>query len=49
MTTIPQLSQAMQTLLTTTTETVAADLRYVQRPDRAKFVPQTLVQTLVYG
>ena len=49
MTTIPQLSQAMQTLLTTTTEAVATDLHYVQRPDRAKFNPQTLVQTLVYG
>ncbi|XSG75868.1 IS4 family transposase [Herpetosiphon llansteffanensis] len=49
MTTIPQLSHAMQTLLTTTTEAVAADLHFVQRPDRAKFSPQTLVQTLVYG
>ena len=49
MTTIPQLSQTMQTLLTTTTEAAATDLRYVQRPDRAKFNPQTLVQTLVYG
>ena len=36
MTTIPQLSQAMQTLLTTT-ETIAAALAYVKRPDRAKF------------
>lgn len=49
MTTIPQLSQTMHTLLTTTTETIAADLGYVQRPDRAKFTPSTLVQTLVYG
>ena len=49
MTTIAQLSQTMQTLLTTTTEAAATDLRYVQRPDRAKFSPQTLVQTLVYG
>jgi Transposase DDE domain len=39
----------MQTLLTTTTETVAATLHYAKRPDRAKFTPSTLVQTLVYG
>lgn len=49
MTTIPQLSAAMQTLLTTTTETAALTHDYVQRPDRAKFTPSTLVQTLVYG
>ena len=46
---IPHLSQTMQTLLTTTTETIAATLAYVKRPDRAKFTPRTLVQTLVYG
>ena len=46
---IPQVSQAMQSLLTTTTETVAATLQYVKRPDKAKFTPSTLVQTLVYG
>lgn len=46
---IAQVSHAMQTLLTTTTETVAATLGYVKRPDRAKFTPRTLVQTLVYG
>ncbi len=46
---IPHLSQTMQTLLTTTTETIAAALAYVKRPDRAKFTPSTLVQTLVYG
>lgn len=46
---IPQLSQTMQTLLTTTTETIAGTLAYVKRPDRAKFTPSTLVQTLVYG
>jgi hypothetical protein len=39
----------MQSLLTTATEAAAASLRYVQRPDRAKFTPSTLVQTLVYG
>jgi len=46
---IAQVSQAMQTLLTTTTEAAAATLGYVKRPDRAKFTPSTLVQTLVYG
>ncbi|HYF61985.1 MAG TPA: IS4 family transposase [Herpetosiphonaceae bacterium] len=46
---IPQVSQAMQTLLTTTTEAVAAQIDYVKRADRAKFTPSTLVQTLVYG
>jgi hypothetical protein len=46
---IPHLSQTMQTLLTTTTETIATALAYVKRPDRAKFTPSTLVQTLVYG
>ncbi len=43
---IPQVRQAM---LTTTTETVAATLGAVKRPDRAAFTPSTLVQTLVYG
>ena len=46
---IPQLTQAMQTLLTTTTEATAVALQHVKRPDRAKFTPSTLVQTLVYG
>ena len=46
---IPQVSQARHTLLTTTTEAAAAALQYVKRPDRAKFTPSTLVQTLVYG
>ena len=36
MTIIPHVSQTMQTLLTTT-ETIAAALAYVKRPDRAKF------------
>jgi hypothetical protein len=49
MTTIPQICTTMQTLLTTTTETVAATLHCVKRPDRAKFTPSTLVQTLVFG
>ena len=39
---IPHLSQTMQTLLTTTTESIAATLAYVKRPDRAKFTPSTL-------
>ena len=46
---IPQRTQAMQTLLTTTTEAAAASRQYVKRPDRAKWTPSTLVQTLVYG
>ena len=46
---IPHVSQAMQTLLTTTTETIAAAMHYQRRPDKAKFTPSTLVQTLVYG
>lgn len=46
---IPQVSQAMQSLLTTTTEAAAATLGYVKRADRATFTPSTLVQTLVYG
>ena len=39
----------MQTLLTTTTETIAAAMHDQRRPDKAKFTPSTLVQTLVYG
>ena len=39
----------MQTLLSTTTEKIATAQSYVKRPDRAKFTPSTLVQTLVYG
>ena len=46
---IPHLSQTMHTVLTTTTETIATALAYVKRPDRAKWTPSTLVQTLVYG
>lgn len=46
---IPQVTHAMQTLLTTTTEAAAATLQFEKRPDRAKFTPSTLVQTLVYG
>ena len=39
----------MQTLLTTTTTSVATAMQYERRPDKAKFTPSTLVQTLVYG
>ena len=46
---LPQISARMHTLLTTTTETTAATLHYAKRPDRAKFTPSTLVQTLVFG
>jgi len=48
-TTIPQVSQAMQTVLTTAAETADAKLHYTKRPDRAKFSASTLVQTLVLG
>ncbi len=49
MTTLPQISTQLQTLLTTTTDTIAQDRAYVRRPDRAKFTPSTLVQTFVFG
>ena len=49
MTTLPQISTQLQTLLTTTTDTIAQDHAFVTRPDRAKFTPSTLVQTLVFG
>jgi len=39
----------MQAVLTTTTAAIAATLQYAKRPDRAKFTPSTLVQTLVFG
>ena len=46
---LPQISARMHTVLTTTTEATAAALQYARRPDRAKFTPSTLVQTLVFG
>lgn len=49
MTTIPQVSQALHTVLTTATTQAAHDLHYTKRPDRATFCPSTLVQTLVLG
>jgi hypothetical protein len=49
MTTIPQVSQAMQELLTTAAEAADAQLHYTKRPDRAKFSAATLTQTLVLG
>lgn len=49
MSTIPQVSQAMQELLTTTAEAADAKLHYTKRPDRAKFTAATLTQTLVLG
>ena len=49
MTTIPQVSQAMQTVLTTAAEAADTHLHYTKRPDRAKFNAATLVQTLVLG
>src|ERR671932_1280530 len=49
MTMLPQISAIMHTVLTTTTEATATSLQYAKRPDRAKFMPSTLVQTLVFG
>ena len=49
MTTIPQVSQAMQELLTTAAQAADAKLHYTKRPDRAKFSAATLTQTLVLG
>jgi hypothetical protein len=49
MSTIPQVSQAMQTVLTTAAQQADAKLHYTKRPDRAKFSASTLVQTLVLG
>ena len=49
MTTIPHVSQAMQTLLTQAAEAADVKLQYTKRPDLAKFSASTLVQTLVFG
>ncbi len=49
MSTIPQVSQAMQHLLTTAAQDADAKLHYTKRPDRAKFTAATLTQTLVLG
>lgn len=49
MTTIPQLSQALQQLLCDAAEAADTKLHYTKRPDRAKFSCSTLTQTLVFG
>ncbi len=49
METVTQVSQAMQTVLTTLAEEADTELRYTKRPDLAKFSASTLVQTLVLG
>lgn len=49
MTTIPQVSQAMQQLLTSAAEAADTKLHYTRRADRAKFSASTLTQTLVLG
>jgi hypothetical protein len=49
MSTIPQVSQAMQQLMTSAAEAADAKLHYTKRPDRAKFTASTLTQTLVLG
>ena len=49
MTTIPQVSQAMQTVLTSAAQDADTKLHYTKRSDRAKFTASTLTQTLVLG
>lgn len=49
MSTIAQISAAMQTVLTTLAEEADAELHYTKRPDLAKFSASTLLQTLVLG
>ena len=49
MTTIPQVSRAMQTVLISAAQAADTQLHYSRRPDRAKFSASTLVQTLVLG
>jgi len=49
MTTIPQVSEAMQQVLITAAEMADAKLHYTRRADQAKFSASTLVQTLVLG
>ena len=47
MTTVPQLAQAMQTVLTTTADAAARATRFVQR--RSKLTGAAFVQALVFG
>jgi Transposase DDE domain len=49
MSTIPQVSQAMQQVMTTAAQAADTKLHYTKRPDRAKFSAATLTQTLVLG
>lgn len=49
MTTIPQLSQALQELLTSAAEAADAAVHFSRRPDSAKFCASTLTQTLLLG
>ena len=49
MTTIAQVSQAMQDVLTTTAEEADRAVYFTRRPDTAKFSASTLTQTLVLG
>lgn len=49
MSTIAQVSQAMQEVLTTAAATAAAAIHFDRRPDLAKFTASTLTQTLVLG
>lgn len=49
MSSIAQVAQAMQTVLTTEAEAIGAEIGFAKRPDKAKFTPSTLLQTLVFG
>lgn len=49
MSTLPQVSQALQAVLIRAAEAADAQLHYTKRPDRAKFTASTLLQTLVLG
>jgi hypothetical protein len=49
MTTIAQVSQMMQAVLTTTAAEADRVIHFSRRPDRAKFTASTLTQTLVLG
>lgn len=49
MSSIAQVAQAMQTILTNEANTIGAEIGFTKRPDKAKFSPSTLLQTLVFG
>ena len=49
MTTIPQVAQAMQTVLTSKAEAAGQAAGFTKRPDKAKLSASTFTQTLVFG